>query len=425
MDQPETKSHSWRQGVFGSLSSHAFRMFLTGAFISSIGSWLQTTSILWFVKDIGSDSLVGFVNMVAWVPTLFLGLFAGAMADRVDRKRLIIWCQVVMMVCSIGIGLTINIARSHELLIVAFLAISGIAYAFFIPAWISAMPFLIKREQILSANTMNNLQFNLAKFFGPVIAGFLLVSMKDYMPFYLNALTFGGFIILILLSSARMPEPVRDGPKMMASVVEGLRYVRANGWIIRVLAVLAGLSFFGFSFMVLLPAVCKEILHVKDHFYGILMGMTGLGALGGVLAVALLQKRVGFKAMMALGAAMNGAALIGLALSRSFILSCAMAAAAGGAFVVTNAAASAAVQRNVAPELEGRLSSMLVVAYIGVFPIGGWLLGFVSDTSSPEMALTLTGLACGLVALFALLFVRVPETRGAIVEQVQPEGNAP
>lgn len=394
--------------MFGSLSSPAFRLFLIGAFISSIGSWLQSTAILWFVKDMGSDSLVGFVNMVAWVPTLFLGLFAGELADRVDRKRLIIWCQVVMMACSIGIALTINITWVHDLAIIAFLGISGIAYAFFIPAWVSAMPFLVKHDEILSANTLNNLQFNIAKFVGPIIAGFLLVATRDYVPFYLNALTFGGFILLILLSRARMPEPVRGGPKVLAGIAEGLRYVRANGWIIRVLIVIAGLSFFGFSFMVLIPSVCQELLHVQSHYYGVLMGMTGLGALAGVLAVAVLQKRVGPKAMMAIGAVMNGAALIGLALSRSFILSCVMAAAAGGAFVLTNSAAAAAVQQRVAPALEGRVSSMLVVAYIGVFPVGGWLLGFVSDALSPEKALILTGLACGLVALFALLFVTVP-----------------
>lgn len=420
MDRPRTRSHSWRQGVFGSLSSPSFRMFLTGAFVSSIGTWLQTTAILWLVKDLGSDSLVGFVNMVAWVPSLFLGLFAGEVADRVDRKRLIIWCQLVMMVCSIGIGLTINITWLHELTIIAFLAISGIAYAFFIPAWISAIPFLVEHDEILSANTLNNLQFNMAKFVGPVIAGFLLVSTEDFVPFYLNALTFGGFILLILLSRARMPEPVRGGPKVMAGVAEGLRYVRANGWIIPVLVMLAALSFFGFSFMVLIPSVCRELLHVKAHYYGVLMGMTGLGALAGVLGVALLHKRVGLKAMMALGAVMNGAALIGLALSRSFVLSCAMAAAAGGAFVVTNSAAVAAVQEHVEPDLEGRVSSMLVVAFIGMFPVGGWLLGFVSDALSPEKALMLTGLACGLVALFALLFVAVPaEEHGAGDAQVQ------
>jgi MFS family permease len=382
-------------------------MYWSGAFVSSIGSWLQLTAVLWFVRTIGSDSLVGFVNLVGWIPVLFLGLFAGAMSDRLHRRRVILACQAVMMVCSIMMGVCIH-TSINDLTLVVFLGISGVAYAIFTPAWLSAMPFLVTRESILSANTLNNVQFNLARFIGPTIGGVLLVATSAYMPFYLNALTFAAFMVLILVSKAEMPPPEPRRDSVVASVVEGFKYVTENGWMGRILLTVCGLSFFGFSFIVLVPAVCKQVLHVKSHYYGLLMGMTGLGALAGMFAVAALKKRVGLKAMMSVGAFLTAAFLIAFALSRAYWLSCLLAIGVGGSFLVFNAVAAAALQANASPEMQGRVSSMLVVAYIGIFPLGGLLLGFLSDALSLKTALLIGGFACVAVALCIVFFVSVP-----------------
>jgi MFS family permease len=394
-------------GVFSALSSRGFRMYWSGAFVSSIGSWLQMTAVLWFVRNRSSDTVVGLVNMAAWVPCLFFSLFAGAMSDRMDRRRVIMACQMVMMVCSIMMGVCIN-TSVPDMLIVAFLAISGVAYAIFIPAWISTIPFLVARETILSANTLNNVQFNLARFIGPAIGGALLVATSDYLPFYLNALTFVVFMVLIIVSKQRMPPPEPRRINVGASVIEGFRYVRENGWMGRVLLANCGLSFFGFSFIILLPSVCKEILLVSDHYYGFLMGMTGLGALAGMFVVAVLKKRAGLKAMMSMGAFSTAAFLIAFPLSHYYWLSCILAAGVGGSFLVFLTTVGAALQGNTAPEMQGRISSMLVVAYMGVFPLGGLLLGYLSDAFSLQASLEIAGFACVAVALYTVFFVSVP-----------------
>jgi MFS family permease len=396
-----------QQGVFSALSSHSFRMYWSGAFISSIGSWLQLTAVLWFVRNIGSDTLVGFVNLIAWVPCLFLGLFAGAMSDRMDRRRVILVSQAVMMGCSILIGVCIH-TSIPDLTLVVFLGISGVAYAIFTPAWISTIPLLVTRETILSATTLNNVQFNLSRFIGPTIGGVLLVTTSAYVPFYLNALTFGAFMVLILVSKAELPPPQPRRENVGASIVEGFRYVSENGWMGRILLAVCGLSFFGFSFIVLIPSVCKQILHVKDHYYGFLMGMTGLGAIAGIIAVAALKKRVGLKAMMSVGAFLTAAFLVAFALSRNYWFSCLLAVGAGGSFLIFNAAATAALQGNSSPEMQGRVSSMLVVAYVGIFPLGGLLLGYLSDVLSLKTSLLFAGCACVVVALCIVFFVSVP-----------------
>jgi MFS family permease len=385
-------------------------MYWSGAFISSIGSWLQMTAVLWFVRNIGSDTLVGFVNMVAWLPCLILGLFAGAMSDRVDRRRVILICQAVMMGCSILMGVSIH-TSIPDLTLVVFLGISGVAYAISTPALVSMIPFQVTREKILSANTLNNVQFNLARFIGPAIGGVLLMATSAYVPFYLNAMTFGAFMILILLSKVRLPPPQPRRENVGASIIEGFKYVGKNGWMGRILLTICGLSFFGFSFIVLIPSVCKQVLHVSEHQYGFLLGMTGLGALFGMVAVAELKNRVGLKAMMCTGAFLTAAFLIAFALSHYYWLSCLLALGVGGSFLVFNAVASAALQGNASPEMQGRVSSMLVVAYLGFFPLGGLLLGYLSDALSLKTSLLLAGFACVAVAISIVIFVSVPEER--------------
>jgi len=184
--------------------------------------------------------------------------------------------------------------------------------------------------------------------------------------------------------------------------------VRENPWMARILGAVWGLSFFGFSFIVLLPSVSTQVLHVSEHGYGLLMGMTGFGALGGMLAVAVLRPRVGLETMMSLGALLTAAFLVTLALSRSYWLSCLLAAGAGGSFVLCNAAAGTALQGNVTPEMQGRVSSMWTVAFVGSFPIGGLLLGVLSDAFSPEAALLVAGLACLAVGIAVTRWVSVP-----------------
>jgi len=397
-----------RPHVWSALAHRGFRLYWSGAFVSSIGSWLQVTAVLWLVKSIGSDTLVGFVNLVSWVPTLFLGLFVGAMADRMDRRRMVLVSQAVMMVCSVLIGLAIAWAGIHEGTLIAFLTVSGIAYAFFVMAWITTIPVLVPKDDLLSAVTLNNVQFNLARFVGPLVGGWLLAVAGDQVPFYVNALTFGAFMILIVVSHAAMPAAVPVGGNVGSAVLQAFRYVRENPWMARILGAVWGLSFFGFSFIVLLPSVSTQVLHVSEHGYGLLMGMTGFGALGGMLAVAVLRPRVGLETMMSLGALLTAAFLVTLALSRSYWLSCLLAAGAGGSFVLCNAAAGTALQGNVTPEMQGRVSSMWTVAFVGSFPIGGLLLGVLSDAFSPEAALLVAGLACLAVGIAVTRWVSVP-----------------
>lgn len=407
-DRPHV-AHPGRPHVWSALTHRGFRLYWSGAFVSSIGSWLQVTAVLWLVGSIGSDALVGFVNLVTWVPALFLGLFAGAMADRTDRRRVVLVSQAVMMVCSLGIGVAIAWTGIHSGTLVVFLTVSGIAYTFFVMAWIATIPVIVPKDDLLSAVTLNNVQFNLARFVGPLVGGWLLAVAGNQVPFYVNAVTFAAFMVLIVVAHVPMPPAVTAEERVGTAVLHAFRYVRANAWMARILGAVCGLSFFGFSFIVLVPTVSTQVLHVNEHGYGFLLGMTGLGALGGMLAVAVLRPRVGLKTMMSLGALFTAVFLVAFALSDRYWLSCLLAGGVGGSFVLCNATAGAALQGNVTPEMQGRVSSMWTVAFVGIFPVGGLVLGVLSDAFSPEAALLTAGLACFAVALAVMTWVSVPD----------------
>ncbi len=170
---------------------------------------------------------------------------------------------------------------------------------------------------------------------------------------------------------------------MFSAFAEGFRYVRENGWMGRVLAANCGLVVLRrLAFIVLLPSVCRELLGAGESHYGFLVGMTGLGAVAGMAAVAALKGKMGLKAMMSAGAFSTAAFLIAFSFSHQYWLSCVLAAGVGGSFLVFLSAVGAALQGNCTREMEGRIASMMVVAYVGVFPLGGLLLGYLSDALS-------------------------------------------
>jgi MFS family permease len=416
---PSDTSYNTRQGK-NALAFRSFRYFLIGAFISSIGTWIQATSLLWFVRQYTSanDTLVAVINMATWVPVLFFGFFAGAVADHLDRRRLIVTCQFIMLASSVLIGLGLTVGFTPFWLLVTVVAIGGIGYALFVIAWVAIQPCLVSREALLDAVAWNNTQFNLARFIGPIIGGLILTW---WLPgaFYLNALTFFTFITLIYLSKARVEQPPPGRGKILDKVSEGIRYVIDTRWMGRVLLALAGISFFGFSFMVLMPAVCKQMLHAGNVRYGVLFGMTGLGAVLGMWAITMLNRKIQDVNILRVSAIAATGLLVAFSFSRIYWLSCVLAFGLGASFLVFTAEANGMLMNHARPDMQGRVSSMWVVMFLGVYPVGGLLLGILCDYMGAHAALLIGGIGCGLVtlALFLVPIAREEHRREVLLEK--------
>lgn len=415
---PADTSYNTREGTHA-LAFRGFRYFLLGAFISSIGTWIQATSLLWFVRQytVANDTLVAVINMAAWVPVLFFGFFAGAIADHLDRRRLIVTCQFIMLASSVLIGVGLTVGFTPFWLLVTVVAIGGIGYALFVIAWVAIQPCLVSREALLDAVAWNNTQFNLARFIGPIIGGLILTW---WLPgaFYLNALTFFTFITLIYLSKARVEQPPPGRGKILDKVSEGIRYVIDTRWMGRVLLALAGISFFGFSFMVLMPAVCKQMLHAGNVRYGVLFGMTGLGAVLGMWAITMLNRKIQDVNILRVSAIAATGLLVAFSFSRIYWLSCVLAFGLGASFLVFTAEANGMLMNHARPDMQGRVSSMWVVMFLGVYPVGGLLLGILCDYLGAHAALLIGGIGCGLVtlALFLVPIAREEHRQEVLLE---------
>jgi MFS family permease len=393
-----------RKDIFPALYFRDFRFLIGGAFVSSIGTWLQTTALLWFVREhTGADVWVGLANMVNWVPILLLGLFSGIIADYFNRKRVIVVTQATMSLSALSVGLVIGTGHISMPLIIALLAVGGIAYAFFVISWVATIPDLVSTDTILDAVALNNAQFNLARFVGPALGGLVLLWSVS-AAFYINAFTFLCFIVFVLLSGVKIPHPPRGAGNTLAHIREGLRYVRSKPWMVRLLATVGVLSFFGYAYIVLIPATCKDVLGKGEGSYGLLMGMTGLGAVIGMPVVARLDRYLKGSTIIKMSSFSFAAFLLGFSASKAYWLSCLMAFGTGLSFLIFNSVATAILQARSRHDMVGRVMSLMIMVYLGVFPVGGIALGWLSDQVGVGHALLTGGLVCLAMASVLTLF---------------------
>ena len=413
-----------KSSILDALSFRGFRYFLLGAFVSSIGTWLQVAALMWLVEQykVSNDTLVAVINMASWMPVLLFGLFSGAISDRLDRRRTILISQFIMMGCSLAIAVTATCKFVNIGMIIALITISGTAYAFFVIAWVALQPVLVDKESILDAVALNNGQFNLARFVGPLLAGALLVWWVP-SAFYLNAVTFLAFIALIYAAGVKTEPPRAGGGASrshpLTEVAEGLRYVAGTGWMLKVLIAMSLISFFGFSFIVLMPAVSRQLLHIQAVRYGLLFGMTGLGAVVGMPSLAFLHRHVHYDNILRISATLATGMLVCFSLSGIYWVSCLLAFLLGADFLVFIGAVNGMLVKHARQDMVGRVSSMWVVGFIGIYPLGGLLLGIITDIWKVEIALLVGAAGCGLVTVWLLLSPIMKKAEEAISESEQ------
>jgi MFS family permease len=394
----------FRGGVFSALGRRDYRLLWTGAFVSNIGTWIHTAVLLWFVKDITrSNAWVGAVNMANYLPVLFFVLPAGSLADYLDRKRLIVWGQVVMMLCALALGLLTTLGHATLPAIMVITTIMGIAFAINFPAWQSVLPDLVSDQDLLNAIALSAAQFNLARFIGPMIGG-LFIIWSVAAAFYFNALSF--IFVIGALLFVRTPTPGYPPPEegTIAHIKEGVRFVGERRWMVWLLVSIAVTSFFGFSCIVLMPSVTRDVLMKSSWVYSLLLGTLGLGAFISAPLVTYLGQYFKEANIVKFCALTLGLSVIALSLSRTLWLSCLITFGIGASFLMMSVSINTSLQKVSDRAMRGRVMSLYIMMMVGVFPVGGQVLGIVSDRSSTPAALLVGGCACVALSLVLILF---------------------
>jgi MFS family permease len=412
-----------RGATFESFKHRSYFLFWDGALVSNVGTWMQTAVIALIAYGFRhSEFDVGLVTFVSQIPSLFLALPGGVLADRIDKRKLIIWAQVLLMFQAIAFGVlyvTGHLGSSTpiaSLALVSFLGlIAGVLTALSFPAWQAIIPDLVPRDTLMNAIALNSAQFQSARMLGPLAAaGVLLLAgavsgIADV--FWINAISFL-FVIAALWAVRVQPHAVKvvDGKEREGawkSLTEGVRYAASHRMIGIVIVSTAIMSFVGMPYIVLLVPVADKVLgfHGAAAYtnpYTFLLAANGLGALVGALIVASLPHTVRRERLMRWTILATAVVLIGFAFAPWLWLSIALSAIAGAFVLTTNSLANTSVQANVPHHLRGRVMSVYIMCFLGVMPISALVFGEIAQLIGPSWAIASGALALGAWALILI-----------------------
>jgi MFS family permease len=406
------------------LRNRNFRVFVMGQLVSLIGTWMQTVAQSWLVYRLtGSPILLGTVGFASQIPIFLLSPLGGVVADRHERRRVLLITQSTMMVLALVLaGLTLlgHIQVWHILLLASLL---GIANGFDIPARQSFVVELVPRQDLPNAIAINSTMFNGARVVGPAVAGVIVSAVGEGWCFFGNGVSY----IAVLASLLSLKLPARNfaeqRPSPFEDILEGFRFV-AETRPIRALLLLLGLvSMTGMPYATLMPVMAQDVLHAGASGLGLLMGAAGTGALTGALALAWHNSLRGLGRWVGLGAVSFGTWLILFSVSRSFWLSIALLLPAGFSMLLQMSSTNTLIQSMVPDRLRGRVMSVYAMTFMGMAPVGALLAGAAADVLGAPTAIAIGGgisIVGGLVFLWRLPGFR-PEARRLIREQVDPE----
>lgn len=381
--------------IFRAFASRNYRLFFSGQSISLIGTWTQQVAISWLVYRVtGSTLLLGVVAFTNQIPTLFLGPLAGVVADRWERKRLLIWTQILSMLQALILAALVLTGAIQTWHIVALSLLIGIINAFDIPVRQSFVVQMVERKQDLgNAIALNSAMFNSARFIGPLVAGVLITTVGEGVCFLLNGISY--IAVLAGLAAIRVAPRQNNNGKapVMREFSEAIRYVFNFKPILAILALLSVFSLAGAPYMVLMPAFAKDVLGGEAHTFGFLMSSAGIGALSATMYLAARRNAHGLIRIIPAATAACGLGMAAFALSTNVAISIACLFVAGFGMMTQIASSNTIIQTIVDEDKRGRIMSLYAMSFMGIMPFGSLLAGSVADRIGVQFTL-LIGAAC-------------------------------
>lgn len=391
--------------IGAALTYRDFRVLWFGAFTSTTGTWMQRVAQSWLVLTITGSASAFYLGLDAFlgeIPILLFTLIGGVIADRRDRRQLLLMSQFVQMAAAFTLAGLVFWDAVHIGHVLTLSVVTGLAQAFGGPAYQSLLPSLVDKRDLPNAIAFNSIQFNLARVIGPLLAGATLAAFGMAACFGINGLSFLAVVLAILSLHVRHIPPA--APKRMHEELSiGFRYVRHHPALMGLAALGFVTTFLGSPLLTFLPLFADEVFQGGVGQYTQLMAWAGAGAVTGALVVAWLGSfaRMG-RTLLALQAAF--AALIVLfAVTRMLWLNGLLLFGAGAAMVMVFALLSSLVQLQAPNEMRGRVMSIYLMAFRGGAPLGSLVAGWLATRTSAPAVLTVNGLLLGLVALWFLL----------------------
>ena len=391
--------------TFDALSVPNYRRYIAGQSISLIGTWMQMTAQAWLVLSLThSSTKLGLIVALQTLPVLLLSPYGGVIADRMNKRRLMVILQSAMGLQALALGILTVTGEVTVWQIGVLAVLLGLNNAFENPARQSFMLEMVGGDYLRNAVTLNSVLVNVARVIGPAVAGILIATVGEGICFLVNAGSFAAVVFSLATLNRAALAPTTPAPRARGQLREGLRYVRGNRGLAFPLLMMAAVGCLTYEFQVSLPVMASQALHVGAGGYGFMTAAMGVGAvIGGLLVAA--KGRTGTAqltaAVIAFGVAM---ALATIAPSLPFeLVALAFAGASSIAFMSTG---NSTLQLRAQPNMRGRVMSLWFVAFQGSTPIGGPIIGWVIAFAGARAGLGVGALTCFAAALLGLAALR-------------------
>ena len=358
----------------------------------------------WLVLVLSDSALyVGLVAAVGTLPILVLALLGGVVADRTDRRRLVLVTQAASTAQSLALFaiVVLDVATVGQVMVLALA--QGVVNAFDIPARQAMLIDLVGRDDLTSAVALNAGAFNSARVLGPALAGLLIGRVGIAACFLVDAISYGA--VLVSLVRIRLPPRLSATGAPLREIRVGLAYVRRDPRVLALVVRTAAFTLWGFPFLVLMPVLARDVLGLGAEGYGALMTAVGVGAVGAAVALGAGLGKPGGRLLLVAGTSF-GALLVAVALTRHAIIAGGLLVGVGLAMVLNNATTNTLLQLIAPDALRGRVMSIYTLTFTGLAPFGALLAGAIAEHSGTTTAVALGGIVSATAALAIGLGVR-------------------
>ncbi len=405
--------------TFRSLQVRNFRLFFAGQLVSQTGSWLaMVAQMLLVLRLTDSGVALGLLMACQFAPVLVIGPWAGTIADRSDKRRLLLVMQAASLLQSVAMGVVVFTHNESVPVIYVLAGVLGVITAFDNPARRAFVVEMVPTEEVANAVSLNSALMTGSRVIGPAAAGVLVVTVGFGWCFMINAATY--LAVLYGLYAMRTDELHQSTPtaRGKGQVRAGLRYARSERQLWVPLVMMAAIGTLAFNFSVTIPLLVRRSLDGGDSTFTLLLSVMSLGSVIGALATA--RRRQVTSRQLVTSAAGFGVAMLLLAASPTLLVAFPAAALLGIASIAFMTSSTATVQLLAAPEYRGRILALQAMVFLGSTPIGGPIIGWICDTASPRSGIAVGGVACLAAAAWGAWSFRQPE-EARLVESLTTE----
>jgi len=392
--------------VFKAFQYRDFRLVWIGACTSSIGTWMQKLAQSWLVLEIsGSPFLLGLDAFLGEIPIFLFSLVGGVVADRKDRRLLLVGSQVIQITCALLLTTLVafDLVRVWHILTLSFFV--GLAQAFGGPAYQALIPTLVRTEDLPNAIALNSIQFNLARVIGPMLGGLALTQLGAAWCFGLNSVSYIPVILMLLAVRSRF-QPEATGESILDSMRQGIGFIRRHAGMESLILLAFLMTMLAIPMVVFLPVFARDVFRRGPSTYTLLLSLSGAGSVVGALLLAGHgnARHKGRKTLVIL--VLLGVLMAGFSMSRWLWVSCVVLFVWSAAMIAAFALISSLVQLITSDQMRGRVMSVYNVAFRGGMPIGSLVTGSLAPVFSAPSVLAVYGLLLVSVGLYFLLIHR-------------------